>query len=120
MMIAMIFAWAVQVTSYQIISMVAVRDSFMSTLRSMLVCLFMAVAGVIWSADSLIGIGIFKNAFVNVITVHTVQMIVVQVVGVILMLDCSVPAGGAVFVLVPGVSCAVHGNNPLGGNCDGD
>lgn len=114
MMIAMILARAVQMAGYQIVGMVAVRHSFMATLRSVLVRLFVAIAGVVRSTDGLIGVGIFEHTFVNVITVHMVQMTVVQVIGMILMLDCSMATGGPVFVLVPGVSCAVHGNNPFG------
>ncbi len=92
-----------QVALHQVIGMVAVRHGFMAAARAVLVGLVMAAAGVFRRALAGILLAHGQLVLFHVLALDVVQVAVVQVIDMAVMLDCGVPAAGAVLMVVVGV-----------------
>lgn len=114
MVVAVASVRVVQVTVDDVANVVSVRHGFVSTARAMLVAVFMA--GTVVAARAVGGIGLadFDGALVHMVSVGTVKVSVVEVAGVVSVLDGSVATAGAVGVVVVSVGVAGHGLVPFG------
>jgi hypothetical protein len=81
-----------QVPFDQIIGMIAVHHSLMAAIRSMNVIRSMGPALVIRSTAILVRFARFQLVFVRVISMHMVEVAVVEVIGVAVVFHCSVSA----------------------------
>jgi hypothetical protein len=83
---------------YQIVHVVAMGNRFVTTIRSMLVVLVVALAEML--RRTLIGVqfGYFEFVFVYVITMHMVKMAIMQKVDVAVMHDLGMAATCAMFM----------------------
>jgi len=88
------------VTVHQIIDVVAMGNLWMTTVRTVNVPRFVAVALVIGRASVGIRSAHFQHALVDVIPVGMVQVAVMHVINVAVMLDGNVAAIGAMRVLM--------------------
>jgi hypothetical protein len=109
-MIAVTAAGMVQMSIDQIVVMVAVRHHIMPAAFAMLVCLVVAVASVFGGAFGLVRV-FRQGVLVDMIAVHMVQMIVVQVTSMVAVLNRFVSTRSAVSVFVIVVSFTGHGLN---------
>lgn len=100
MVIAMTFARAMQVSIDQIVNVITVRYSFVTTLSAMLVTSFMPLAGMLRCARSRISATICNTMAIYVITVHIVQMTIMQIVYVTIMLDSLMAAISTMLMIV--------------------
>lgn len=87
MVIAMTFARAMQVSIDQIVNVITVRNSLVTTLSAVLVTSFMTFAGMLRGARSRIRATICNTMTIYVITMHIVQMTIMQIVYMTIMLD---------------------------------
>jgi hypothetical protein len=92
MVVAMLAMLVMQPTIDQVVGMVAVRDRLMSTTRTMNMILIMAAGSASFVAAVGILVGNLDHVLVDMILVWVVEMAVMQIVHMILMPDCGVPA----------------------------
>jgi hypothetical protein len=106
--VAMVAVRMVQVTTDEVVGMVAVRNRLMATIGAVFVVAGMLAAVVIRSAAS----GIFAvhgdRMFLDSGAGRMVQMPIVQIVNVTIVLNARVPAAFLVLMLVVGVVAHVH------------
>jgi len=100
---------------HQVVHVVSMRHGFMPAVGSMDVIGLVRSAVVVRRAAILVCFICVQFVFVNVISVHVMQMAVVEVIGMAIVLDGRVPTIGAVGVDMPFVDCARfrHGISPL-------
>lgn len=116
MIITMIAMRMVQMSIDQVIDMIAVRDCFVPTVWTVDMASVMAAALVGRRARRRIGVADFDDVFFHrAISVHMVQMAIVQIIDMITMLDTSVFAVGTVDVVMVGVSVG-HPRFPFRGS----
>jgi hypothetical protein len=98
MVIAMVAMGMVQVPSYKVIDMIAMRHGLVTTVRPM--TMRRIVAGTVMSRCASVGIGSihWQAVFFNTRCRHMVQMTVVQKIDMIAMLDSGVAAACAVLM----------------------
>lgn len=92
----------------KIVDVVAVRDRLVSATRPV----GMIGAGVVWRAMHGVGCVNCNHVLIDMISMHAVQMTVVQVISVAFVLDRRVPAAGAVLMGMVGMfrfSASRHG-----------
>ena len=89
-----------QMSLYQVVGVIGVRDDFVPTARAVRMALVVLAAGVRWRAGHRIRSSLGQRALVHVVVVHVVEMAIVEVVGVVTVLDGRVPAVGPVRVIV--------------------
>ncbi|HEY9868470.1 MAG TPA: hypothetical protein V6D08_04840 [Candidatus Obscuribacterales bacterium] len=104
----MITTWAVQVTAYQIIYVIAVWNSIMPAARTVNMGSLMAAARVVRRAVAGVGGRFRQIVVVDVIIVHVMQMTIMQVVSVTIVLDSGVSARSTMLVLVSSMRGASH------------
>jgi hypothetical protein len=100
MVVAVPVVRMVQVPTNEIVDVIAVGNLLVTAIGAVNVRSFVPAAGVLRSAISGIGRADLEDVLVDVVTVRVMQMRVVQVVEMVSMLDCRVPASGAVLVRV--------------------
>jgi hypothetical protein len=98
--VAMPVVRVVEAPTNEIVEVIAVGNLLVTAIGAVNVGGFMSAAGMLGSAISGVGRADLEDVLVDVVTVRVVQMRVVQVVEMIAMLDCRVPASGAVLVRV--------------------
>jgi hypothetical protein len=110
MIIAMIAVRVVQVTTDQVVHVVAVRHSLVPTAWTMHMLLVVTVAGVLrGTAGRVLGRHL-ENVFVDMVSVNVVQVSIVEKIGVPVMVDGGVATATAVRVVVARMLRAVlHG-----------
>lgn len=101
-------AGAVQVTGDDVIDMIAMWKCVVSAIRTVLVSCIVAAAGMVGCALALVSAVNRQAVFIYMITMHMVQVVVVEIVGMTIVLNCFVPAVGTVLVLVGTVCSAAH------------
>lgn len=105
MMVAVIFARAVQVSRHNVVCVIAMWNGVMSTFFAMLVRSIVSFAFMLWCAlSSFTGISVF----VYVIAMNVMQMSIMNVAGVVVVLDCLVSAIFAVGMVVFLVGFTAH------------
>jgi hypothetical protein len=102
--VAVVAVNMMQVAIYQVICVIAVRNGFMPTIRTVLVGLVMAAATVVRSAAGRVFGGDAKGVFLNFIALDVVQVAIVQIIDVALVLDAGVAAVRAVLMRM---SCVI-------------
>jgi len=90
----------VEVPTHQIIRVIPVQHGFVPTIGPMNVVCVMRPAFVVGRAAILIGWPIGQLVFVDMTSMHVVQMTFVKIIGVAIVPDCGVPAIRAVCVCV--------------------
>ncbi|MCI0351079.1 MAG: hypothetical protein L0Z53_16765 [Acidobacteriales bacterium] len=111
MIVAVRAARAVQVSGYQIVDMLTVRNRLMSAARSVLVFRTMAGALVVWRALLCVCSVNGNCVLVNVIAVHMMEMAVMQVIDVVSMTNGRVPAFILMYVTMLRMALATHALN---------
>ena len=113
--VAMIAVRMVQVTIYQVVDVIAVRDSFMSAVIAMLVICVVTITLMTVGAVRWILCVYLQLVLVNMTFVRRVKMAVVEVVHMVVVFNGSVTAVLAVFVRVVRVNNMFgrHGWIPL-------
>jgi hypothetical protein len=102
--VAVISMRVVQVTFDEIIDMVAVRDRFVATIRTVSVACVVPRAAMSRRADVRVSSGNFEHMLFNLpIGIYVVQVSVVQVIDVVTVLYSGVFAIGTVLVIVIGM-----------------
>ena len=96
MMITMITVEVVKVTVNQVIDMIAVWHGFVTTVRTMLMIVFMALAVMVGSARIWIGDAHFQNVFIAMAFMKGMQMAIVKKVGMITVPKGVMATAGAV------------------------
>jgi hypothetical protein len=96
----------VEVTIHQVVDVVAVGHSLVSTTGSVMVRRIVGSTGVPVRTDVGIGVAHGHRVFVDVATVHMVEVAIVEVVYVTFVLDANVSAIGAVLMGVSVVDFA--------------
>jgi hypothetical protein len=91
--VAMIAVRVMQVPVHQIVNVIAVRDGFMAAARAMLMRAFYLGRAARW-----IGPINRNRMLIDVITVHVMQVAVVQIIHVSLVADRGMPAVGTMLV----------------------
>jgi hypothetical protein len=106
-----------QVAFYQVVDMVAMRDSFVAAILAVNVS--GVVTGVVMVDRASVGVRCvhFEHVLIDMIPVHMVQVPVMQVIGVPVMIDRFVPAAWSVLVSVASMLLAfVHHHSSLDPN----
>jgi hypothetical protein len=103
MIVAVTVVHVVQVPADDVVRVIAVRDGFVAAPEPMGVAIVVAGAGVCGGARRRVLAADGERVLIDVVSVDMVEMPVVEVVLVTFVLDGSVPAAGAVNVVVLGV-----------------
>ena len=104
MIVAVITVWMVQMPIYQIVDVIAVRDRFVSAIRTVNMTRIVAVASVCRRATARIAVADLQRVLFDLsVRADVMQVTVVQVVDVVAVLDTRVFTVRAVLVLVIGV-----------------
>ena len=101
-----------QVAFYQVVGMVAVRHPFVAAIRTMKVPY--VVAGAVMVSRASVGVRCvhFEHVLIDMIAVHVVQVPVMQVIDVLVMADCLMPAVWPVLVSVASMLLAFVHHSP--------
>jgi hypothetical protein len=117
MIVAMVAMWMVEMTLYQVIDMIAVRNCFMATTGTVLVAFFMLSAIVPRSALCRIVSADRNLVLVHAIGFHVMQVSVVQVIHMIIVLHGCVTAIGAMYMRMHFMDCILWTHQILLGFC---
>lgn len=98
MIVAVVAVRKVEMSINEIIGVIAMRYSFMTTVCTVRVVRIVAVADVAVGADVKVGLANGDDMLINVSLMKAVQMTVVQVIDMALMLNGGVTAVGAMLV----------------------
>lgn len=101
-----------QVPRHQVVDVVAVRNSIVTTTCSVYMSLHVSGAGVRRRTRGRIGRTDLKGALVHVTVVIAVKVAIVEVVDVVSMANCKVSAIGSVDVIVMGMRSVAHDSLP--------
>ena len=93
--------WMVEMPVHQVVHVIAVRHPLVSAAARVDVILGMAAAAVLGCAACLVRGTHRQDVIVNVIAVHVMEMPIVEVVGMVAVLDGGVTATGSMSVVVP-------------------
>jgi hypothetical protein len=110
--VAMVATGAVQVTTDQVVGMVAVRNAFVAAAGAVLVSLIVGRAIMGRRAGRGIGSAHVHGVIVNMIAMHVVHMTIMQVAIVVAVLDGLVTAVVAVLMIVFAVNFTRHLTSP--------
>jgi hypothetical protein len=108
--VAMAVMRVVQMAVDEVINMVAVRHALVTAAWAVHVATVMPFARVIGRARRRIPAAAFQDVLVDMITVHMMQVTVVQIVGVAVVLESRVTAARCVGVRMPCVFLGGHGS----------
>ena len=92
-----------QVALHEIVNMIAMRYSFVTTAWAMNMACFVTITVVLWGANIRVGRTDGDTMFVHVALVQVMQMAVMQVINVTIMFDGGMAAIRAVLVRVVGL-----------------
>jgi hypothetical protein len=95
MVIAMAIMWVMQPAVHKVVDVITVRHLFMSAARTMRVR-----APGFGRAAQRVGIAHLDNMFVDMISMHVMQMTVVQIIDMVLMVHSRVPTVGTMLMCV--------------------
>lgn len=111
-MVAVITAWAVQMSRYYVINMIAMGNRFVSAVGSVLVRFFMTLAGMIRCAVACVGAGLGQTMLIYMIVMDVMEMAIMQIIFVLVVLDGRMSTSCSMLVFVIGVSFTVHSLPP--------
>ena len=97
-----------EVTRDEIVDVVAVRDGLVTTSGRVLVPLLMPSTGVVRRASGRVGLAHVKLMLVDVTIVRVMKMAIVEVVDMVAVPDCGVPARVAMNVFMIGMGAVRH------------
>lgn len=103
MIIAMAVVRMMQVALHEIVNMITMRYSFVTTTRAMNMPCFVTITVVLWGANIRVGRTDGDTMFVHMAFVRVMQMAVMQVINVTIMFDGDMAAIRAVLVRVVGM-----------------
>ncbi len=107
--ITMVTVGVMEVSLHQIVDMVAMGHSFVTTTWTVNVVWVVPVALVIWCTHVRVGFGHFDNMFLDLVfTTGVMKVTLVQVVYMTIVLDGRVTTTWSVLVFMSFVLCAVH------------
>jgi hypothetical protein len=106
MIVAMVAVRMVEVPIHQIVDMVAVRHGLVPAIGPVNVAWVVAGAVMIGRADVGIRCGHSQHMFIDVISMHMVQMTIMQVVDMPVVFDREMSAAGAMLMNMVFVFCA--------------
>ena len=106
----MIAMWMVQVAVDEIVHMITVRHTLVPAAGAVHVAALMPLARVIRRARRRIPAVAFQDVLVDMITMHVVQVTIVQIVGVTVVLNRGVTTAGRVCVRMLFVLLVGHGS----------
>ena len=112
MIVAMSIMDVMQMPVHQIVDVVAMGDGFVATARTMFVGLVVAAAVVSGCASCRVLAADCQAVFLDTLGAHVMQVSVMQIVGMAIVLDGRVPAGGTVLMIVFCVKGSCHGGPP--------
>ena len=90
--VTMISVWMMQMAVHQIVDVIPVRNCFLATPWSMNMVGIMSVAIVVWRTDIGIGFVDIKRMLINMVTVHVMQMTIMEIVHMIVVNNGGVSA----------------------------
>ena len=99
--IAVIAVRVMQVTIYEIIDVIAMRHRGVAAVRAVLVRLLVPLASVLRRAVGRIGRADFERVFLDLVSLHVMQVAIVQVIDMAFVHDARVAAAWAVLMSVP-------------------
>lgn len=108
MVIAMTRVDMMQMTVDQVVQVVAVRNRLVAASRPVDVTLIVFSTLVIGSALVLVALINTETVLVHMTFVHVVKMAVMEIIDMVAMLDCGMPASVAVLVLMVGMHGTAH------------
>jgi hypothetical protein len=100
MVVAVGIMRVVQVSTYDVVHVVAVRRAFMSAVRSMSMFGSVSFALMVGRAFVRVGITYRERVFIDVVLVHVMQVTIMEIIGMPVMTDSHVPATGSVRMIV--------------------
>lgn len=113
-------ARAMKMTVNEVIDMVAVWNSFVPTICSMLVLSFVAATGVVWGARGSVSCTLRNFVFVYMITMNMVHTTIMQIVNVVVVFDRFMTTIRTMLMAMFVVRCATHSLNLLAGKASPD